>query len=148
MLVSAVQQSEPAICRHRSPPSGNSLPHSPVHAFAITEHRAECPGLHSRFPLALCCTCGRVYIQSFPASPSCSVSTNWFPTSASLALPCKQAHLHHLSKFHTYVLIQGICFSLSDLLHTVWQTLDPATSSMGFSNKKTLSSSVVQLPFL
>ena len=28
----------------------------------------------------------------------------------------------------TYELIYGICFSLSDLLHSVWQSLDPSTS--------------------
>ena len=30
--------------------------------------------------------------------------------------------------FHIYVLAYGICFSLSDLLHSVWQTLGPSTS--------------------
>ena len=31
-------------------------------------------------------------------------------------------------RFHAYVLAYGICFSLSDLLHSVWQTLGPSTS--------------------
>ena len=31
-------------------------------------------------------------------------------------------------RFHIYVLAHGICFSLSDLLHSVWQTLGPPTS--------------------
>ena len=31
-------------------------------------------------------------------------------------------------RFHIYVLAYGICFSLSDLLHSVWQTLGPSTS--------------------
>ena len=34
--------------------------------------------------------------------------------------PCKQAHLYHFSGFHKYALIWNICFSLSDLLHSVW----------------------------
>ena len=31
-------------------------------------------------------------------------------------------------RFHIHVLAYGICFSLSDLLHSVWQTLGPSTS--------------------
>ena len=32
------------------------------------------------------------------------------------------------SRFHIHALIYDICFSLSDLLHSVWQSLDPSTS--------------------
>ena len=32
------------------------------------------------------------------------------------------------SRFHIYVLIYGISFSLSELLHSVWQSLDASTS--------------------
>ena len=32
-------------------------------------------------------------------------------------------------RFHIYVLAYGICFSLSDLLHSVWQTLGPSSSA-------------------
>ena len=32
------------------------------------------------------------------------------------------------SRFHIYVLAYGICFSLADLLHSVWLTLGPCTS--------------------
>ena len=32
------------------------------------------------------------------------------------------------SRFHIYVLIYDICFSLSDLLDSVWQSLDPSAS--------------------
>ena len=57
--------------------------------------------------------------------------------------PCPQVHslcLHLYSclatrfistiffRFHIYVLAYGICFSLSDWLHSVWQTLGPSTS--------------------
>ena len=35
---------------------------------------------------------------------------------------------HFFFRFHIYVLAYGICFSLSDLLHSVWQTLGPYTS--------------------
>ena len=36
-----------------------------------------------------------------------------------LFLSYKQVHQYHFSKFHIYVLIYDICFSLSDLLHSV-----------------------------
>ena len=51
-----------------------------------------------------------------------------FSTSVSLFLPCKPVHLYHFSRFHIYVLIYNICFSLSGLLHSVWQSLGPSTS--------------------
>ena len=50
-----------------------------------------------------------------------------FSTSVSLFLPCKPVHLYYFSRFHIYVLIYDICCPLSDLLHSVWQTLDPST---------------------
>ena len=56
------------------------------------------------------------------------VSIRLFSTSVSLFLPCKPVHLYYFSRFHIYVLIYDICFSLSDLLHSVWQTLGPSTS--------------------
>ena len=67
-----------------------------------------------------------------PAPPHCHfphlVSICLFSTSVSLFLPCKLVHLYHFSRFHIYELIYDICFSLSDLLHSVWQSLDPFTS--------------------
>ena len=56
------------------------------------------------------------------------MSTSPFSMSVSVFLPCKPVHLYHFSRFHIYVLIYDICFSLSDLLHSVWQTLGPSTS--------------------
>ena len=56
------------------------------------------------------------------------VSIRLFSTSVSQFLPCKPVHLYHFSKFHIYALTYNICFSLSDLLHSVWQSLDPSTS--------------------
>ena len=55
-----------------------------------------------------------------------SVSRSWFFMSVSLFLPCKWVCQYHFSSFHTYALIDDICFSLSDLLHSVWQTLGPS----------------------
>ena len=52
--------------------------------------------------------------------------------SASLFLSCPYVlHDHFFGlffRFHVYVLAYGICYSLSDLLHSVWQTLGPSTS--------------------
>ena len=56
------------------------------------------------------------------------MSTSLFSMSASLFLPCKQVHLYHFSRFHIYVLIYSICFSLSDLLHSVCLSLGSSTS--------------------
>ena len=47
-----------------------------------------------------------------------------FSTSVSQFLPCKPVHLYHFSRFHIYELIYDICFSLSGLLHSLWQSLD------------------------
>ena len=47
------------------------------------------------------------------------VSICLFSTSVSQFLPCKPVHLYHFSRFHIYALICDICFSLSDLLHSV-----------------------------
>ena len=51
------------------------------------------------------------------------VSIHLFSMSVSPFLLWKQVHLYHFSRFHIYVLRYNICFSLSDLLHSVWQSL-------------------------
>ena len=56
------------------------------------------------------------------------VSICLFSTSVSQLLPWKPAHLYHFSRFHIHALLYDICFSLSDLLHSVWQSLAPSTS--------------------
>ena len=56
------------------------------------------------------------------------VSIRLFSTSVSQLLPCKPVHLYHFSRFHICVIIYDICFSLSDLLHSVGQSLGPSTS--------------------
>ena len=63
-----------------------------------------------------------------PRSFSPLVSICLFSTSVSQFLPCKLVHLYHFSRFHINVLIYDVCFSLSDLLNSVWQSLDPSTS--------------------
>ena len=104
----------------------------------VTKHRADLPVLWGCFPLAIYFTFGSVYM-SMPLS-------HFVPAYPSPSL-CPQVHSLHLRlyscpaprffrtilflfffRFHTYVLAYGICFSLSDLLHSVWQTLGPFTS--------------------
>ena len=103
----------------------------------VTKHRADLPVLCGCYPLAIYFTFDSVYMSMplshfIPAYPSPS--------------PCPQVHSlvgQHLYscpaprffmtfffflRFHIYVLAYGICLSLSDLLHSVWQTLGPSTS--------------------
>ena len=103
----------------------------------VTNHWADLPVLCGCFPLATYFTFGSICkympLSHFvPAYPSPS--------------PCTQVHSLHLHlyscpflrffrtnfffffRFHIYVLAYGICFSLSDLLHSVWKTLGPFTS--------------------
>jgi len=47
------------------------------------------------------------------------VSIRLLSTSVALFLPGKTVHLYNFSRFHIYALIDKICFSLSDLLHSV-----------------------------
>ena len=56
------------------------------------------------------------------------MSTQWFSGSVSRFLPWNDVHHYHFSKFHIHELIYEICFSFSDLLHSVWQTPGPSTS--------------------
>ena len=94
--------------------------------------------LHSRFLSVIYFIHISVYISIpisqfiTPPPPPCHfpplVSIRLFSTSVSLFLPCKLVHLYHFSRFHIHALIYDICFSLFDLLHSVWQSLGPSTS--------------------
>ena len=103
----------------------------------VTKHWADLPVLCGCFPLAIYLTFGSVY-KSMPLS-------HFVPAYPSPSL-CPQVYSLHLRlyscpaprffitlfffffRFHIYVLAYGICFSLSDLLHSVWQILGPSTS--------------------
>ena len=88
--------------------------------------------LYSRFLLVIYFIHISVYMsipisQFIPPPPPFPPTTRFPPlvsirlssTSVSLLLPCKQVHLYHFSRFHIYALIYNICFTLSDLLHSV-----------------------------
>ena len=75
---------------------------------------------------------GCVFSQFVPHSPYCTVSTNPFSLSASVFLPISRLictifldSLYIYTHTHT---VTYICFSLSDLLYSVWQTLGSSTS--------------------
>ena len=103
-----------------------TLPIPPLQG--VTEHQADLPVLCSCFPLAICFPFGSVYM-SMPLS-------NFIPVYPSPSL-CPQVHSLRLRlyscpaprffmaffffslRFHIYVLAYCICFSLSDLLHSV-----------------------------
>ena len=53
-------------------------------------------------------------ISPLPSSHPTTMPTCLFSVSASLFLHCKQTRLYHLSRFHTYVLIQDIFLFLTD----------------------------------
>ena len=118
VLVSAIHQHESAI-GSLSLETPSLLPSHP--------RPLGCPNRASGFELpasynklAIYFTCGNVYVQCYSfnssaPSPSHTVSTSLFSVSASLLLPCRQVHPYYLSS----ALIYHICFSLSDLLHSV-----------------------------
>ena len=101
-----------------------------------TKHRADLPVLCSCFPLAIYFTSGSVYmsmllfhvIPAYP-SPSQCPQVNSLPLCLySCPAPRFIRTFYFFFRFHIYVLAYGICFSPSDLLHSVCQTLGPSTS--------------------
>ena len=108
---------------HVQPPSLNSCPF-PI----LCYYRAPVwvPWVIQQIPIGYLFTYVGIYasmllspfISPSPTSPR-PLSISLFSMSASLLLLCKQVHWYHPSIFHIYVLIYNICFSLSDLLHSV-----------------------------
>ena len=128
VLVSAVQQSESSIYIYIYPhiPSILSLPPTlPIPPlYVITKHRVDLPVLCSSFPIAIHFTFGRVYMSMLlshfvPASPSPAVSSSPFSTSLLCSCPTTRFGSTVFFRFHICLLAYSICFSLSDLLHSV-----------------------------
>ena len=129
MLPSVVQWSESAISIHISPyPLPLEPPSHPPYPTLLGRHKhwVDLPVLWSSFPLAIHFKSGSVYMSILlshfvPASPS---------------PPCPQVHSlcpHRYScpalgssvrffRFHTCMLAYSICFSPSELLHSVWDS--------------------------
>ena len=135
MLVSIVYQSESAICIHMSPyPLPLEPPFHPPYPTLLGHHKAlrwsPCAmlllptsyfifgsvymwmllSLLPSFPLPLCVLKSILYVYVFIPALQLGSSVPFF------------------FRFPIYALAYSICFSLSDLLHTVWQTLCPSTS--------------------
>ena len=117
-----------------SPPSWASLPSSlshPSRTSQSTEPIFLCYAAASDQPTILhsAVYIRRCYSHFASALPSHRM---WSPfsMSTSLFMPCNWVHqyLFFFFRFHIYVLAYSICFSLSDLLHSVRQTLGPSTS--------------------
>ena len=122
MLVSTVQQSESAIHTHISPLFFFSFP--------FGQHRAM-----SRVPCVIQqvlisylfyaqyqqCIYVNLNLSIHPSNPTPYplVDICLFSTSVSQFLPCKLVHLYPFARFHIHALIYDICFSLSDLFHSV-----------------------------
>ena len=135
MLVSAAQQHEWVTSIHTSfplePPSHPHIPSPQV----ITEPPswAGRPMLHRSFPLAIYLTRDSVYM-SVPRSPFVPppLPPILRPHVCSLGLhrySCPENRfICTISLGYICVLICHICFSLSDLLHSEWQTLWESTS--------------------
>ena len=104
----------------------NSLPTPPIPLLsAITERCAALLVLHS-IPQAHWLTQSPVCMSVLPSIrptssfPQCG---HRFFLYICISIPAlKSVHLYHCSRCYIYALIYDICFSLSDLLHSLWQT--------------------------
>ena len=110
VLVSVKQQCKSAIIIHTSPPSLDSL--SSLHPIPSghQEGQTGLPVLHSNFSPAVHPILDSVYmlmlLSSFiPLSPSPTVSTSPFSTSASRFIPCKSVHQYQFFKDSMYTCV-------------------------------------------
>ena len=105
-----------------------------------TKHRADLPVLCGCFPLAICLTFGSVcksmplshFVPAYPSPSPCpqvhSLRLHFIPVLPLGSSSTFLFFIFYFFRFHIYVLAYHICFSLSDLLHSVRQTLGPSTS--------------------
>ena len=69
-----------------------------------------------------------LFSQFVPPSPPLAVSASLFSVSLIAALQIRLISTIFLDSTYICALIYEICFSISDLLHSVWQTLGSSTS--------------------
>ena len=115
-----------------SPPSWASLPSSlshPSRSSQSTELISLCYAAASHQPTILHLVVYICQCYSHFALPPHVLKSIFY---VYLFIPALQlGHEYHFFlffRFHIYALAYSICFSLSDLLHSVWQTLGPSTS--------------------
>ena len=98
----------------------------------VTKHQADLAVLCGCFPLAILHLV--VYISPCHSLTSSQLTLPPPHVLKSILYVCNFIPVLPLGssepffRFHIYVLAYSICFSLSDLLHSVWQTLGPSTS--------------------
>ena len=113
---------ESALGRRESRPPEPPPTRSPSDPSRLSGALVWAPGSRSKCPLASPAHTG-VRVPTLPShlvppAPSPTGSPSLFPVSLSPLLPCRLEHQHHLSQFLIYVLINDVCFSLSDFLHS------------------------------
>ena len=110
------------------------LPIPPL--WVVAKHWADLPVLRGCFALAIYFTFGSVYmfmplshfIPAYPSPSRCPQVHSQRLRLYSCPAPTFFRTFFFFFRFNIYVLAYSICFSLSDLLHSVWQTLGPSTS--------------------
>ena len=108
--------------------------------WVVTQHWADLPVWCNCFPIPIYFMFGGVYmsmsrshnVQAY-SSPSCVLKSIIYVCVFIPVLSLDSSEPFFIFyfiffRFHIYVLAYGNCFSLSDLLHSVWQTLGPSTS--------------------
>ena len=111
-----------------SPLSWISLPPpTPSHPSRLSQRLFALPAWHCKSPVATYFTFGNVCFRAtLSMRPSISFP-HWVHKSVLCVClstaSCRQVHQCHLSRFHIYVLIYSICFSLFDLLAIMWISL-------------------------
>ena len=126
VLVSATQLHKSGTIVHMSLPLEPPFPPSP----ASGHHRAQAGSLRfiatsHAYPFYpwWCIYKYADAALSIPPILSPTGSTSLPFASVSPFLPCKQVHQYYFSRIHRYVFIYNVCFSLSDLLFTLYNRL-------------------------
>ena len=128
VLVSTVQQSESVIRIHISPLFWISFPFRSV----TTGQWVEFPELYHRFSLVISLVIYFIHSISsvYTSIPISQFIPPPFPPWYLCLYFCFVNKIVYTNffRFHIYALIYNICFSLSHLLHSVWQSLGPSMS--------------------
>ena len=133
MLVSAVHWSESGIWTH-IPPASWFTPHPSPLGHYRPPRRAPCAIRQlptSRLFYTSSCIDVSATLSALPTfpSPHCMHKSLLYVCISISALQIGSSVLFfQIPYIYIYTLIYNVCFSLSDFLHSVWQTLGPATT--------------------